>query len=63
MTGGLIVGMLSGGHDRDEVLQLYPYLTSEDIDAALSYAAWRADEFEESTVRIMSETIPVSEFW
>ena len=46
VTVGLIVGMLAGNHDRIEVLKLYPYLTSEDIDAALEYAAWRADEQE-----------------
>lgn len=38
VTVGLIVGMLAGGHKREEVLKLYPYLTKEDIDAALSYA-------------------------
>lgn len=42
VTVGLIVGMLAGDHDRQEVLKLYPYLTTEDIDAALSYAAWKA---------------------
>ncbi|MFA7565969.1 MAG: DUF433 domain-containing protein [Alkalispirochaeta sp.] len=46
VTVGLIVGMLAAGHDRSEVLKLYPYLTTDDIDAALSYAAWRADEQE-----------------
>lgn len=46
VTVGLIVGMIASGHDRDEVLKLYPYLATEDIDAALSYAAWRADEQE-----------------
>lgn len=46
VTVGLIVGMLAGHHDRNEVLKLYPYLSSDDIDAALEYAAWRADEQE-----------------
>lgn len=46
VTVGLILGMLAGVHDRDEVLKLYPYLTVEDIDAAFAYAAWRADEHE-----------------
>jgi len=31
---------------KSEVLALYPYLTEEDIDAALEYAAWRASEQE-----------------
>mgnify|MGYP006310902685 FL=1 len=48
VTVGLVVGMLSKGHDRQEILQLYPYLKSEDIDAALEYAAWRAEEQEVS---------------
>jgi uncharacterized protein (DUF433 family) len=40
--------MLATGHDRNELLRLYPYLNAQDIDAALSYAAWRADEQEVS---------------
>ena len=48
VTVGLVVGMLSKGHDRQEILTLYPYLRSEDIDAALEYAAWRAEEQEVS---------------
>jgi len=28
------------------LLALYPYLESDDIDQALSYAAWRAEEVE-----------------
>jgi uncharacterized protein (DUF433 family) len=48
VTVGLVVGMLGKGHERQEILQLYPYLKSEDIDAALEYAAWRAEEQEVS---------------
>lgn len=48
VTVGTIVGMLATGHDRNELLRLYPYLNAQDIDAALSYAAWRADEQEVS---------------
>ena len=48
VTVGTIVGLLSQGHERQEILDLYPYLKPEDIDAALSYAAWRADEHEVS---------------
>ncbi len=46
VTVGVVVGMLAQGHDRAEILRLYPYLESDDIDAALTYAAWRADEQE-----------------
>ena len=44
VTVGLIVGMLGQSHDRAEILRLYPYLESDDIHAALTYAAWRADK-------------------
>ena len=50
VTVGLIVGMLAQGHDRSEILDLYPYIASEDIDAALAYAAWRSDEQEVAVV-------------
>jgi uncharacterized protein (DUF433 family) len=35
-TAGMIVGMVASGHDRDEILSLYPYLEPEDIRQALS---------------------------
>jgi uncharacterized protein (DUF433 family) len=34
------------GHSKEEILKLYPYLENEDIDEALSYAAWRAEEID-----------------
>jgi uncharacterized protein (DUF433 family) len=46
VTVGMIVGMIASGHAQEEVLSLYPYLESEDIAQALSYAAWRAEEVE-----------------
>ncbi len=46
VTVGMIVGMIASGHDRKEILELYPYLEPEDITQALSYAAWRAEEVE-----------------
>jgi uncharacterized protein (DUF433 family) len=46
VTVGMIVGMVAVGHSREEILQLYPYLEREDIDEALSYAAWRAEEID-----------------
>lgn len=46
VTVGMIVGMLASGHSRESLLQLYPYLESQDIDAALQYAAWRVEEIE-----------------
>ncbi len=46
VTVGTIVGLLASGHSIEEVLQAYPYLEKEDVQAALSYAAWRAEEVE-----------------
>jgi uncharacterized protein (DUF433 family) len=46
VTVGMIVGLVAAGHAWDEILRLYPYLEREDISAALTYASWRADEYE-----------------
>jgi uncharacterized protein (DUF433 family) len=46
ITVGTIVGLMSAGHSREEILKLYPYLEPEDISEALAYAAWRSNEFE-----------------
>jgi uncharacterized protein (DUF433 family) len=43
VTVGTIVGLLAAGHSADEILKAYPYLEADDIQAALSYAAWRAE--------------------
>ena len=48
VTVGMIVGMIAAGHSREEILKLYPYLEPQDIDEALSYAAWRSEEVEVS---------------
>jgi len=48
VTVGTIVGLVAAGHSNDEILKAYPYLDSEDIRQALSYAAWRAEELEVS---------------
>ena len=44
VTVGTVVGLLAAGRSREEILGAYPYLESEDIDAALAYAAWRVEE-------------------
>ena len=46
VTVGMIVGLMASGHEKEEILKLYPYLELADIDEALSYAAWRAEEVE-----------------
>ena len=46
VTVGTVVGLIAAGRTRDEILHEHPYLGSEDIAEALSYAAWRAEEVE-----------------
>jgi uncharacterized protein (DUF433 family) len=46
ITVGTIVGLLATGRSVEEVLAAYPYLERDDVLAALSYAAWRAQEFD-----------------
>jgi uncharacterized protein (DUF433 family) len=46
VTVGTIVGQLGSGTSRERLLELYPYITSEAVDACLQYAAWRAEEVE-----------------
>ena len=46
VTVGAIVGLLATGRTDEEILAAYPYIEAADIRAALSYAAWRAEERE-----------------
>ena len=46
VTVGTVVGLLASGRTVDEILNAYPYLEKDDVHAALSYAAWRAEEVE-----------------
>ena len=46
VTVGTVVGLIASGREVDEVLGAYPYLEREDVQAALSYAAWRSEEVE-----------------
>lgn len=46
VTVATVVGLLAAGHSKSEILESYPYLEKEDIRAALSYAAWRAQEVD-----------------
>lgn len=50
VTVGTILGLLASNVSRERILQAYPYLEPEDIDAVLAYAAWRLEEREESLV-------------
>jgi uncharacterized protein (DUF433 family) len=44
ITVSLILNLIANGMSRKEILDTYPYLEPEDIQAALSYAAWLADD-------------------
>ena len=46
VTVGTIVGLVAAGHTKKTILEMYPYLEAEDIDQALSYAAWRVEEID-----------------
>jgi uncharacterized protein (DUF433 family) len=46
VTVGTIVGLIAAGHTKKAILELYPYLEAADIDQALAYAAWRAEEMD-----------------
>jgi uncharacterized protein (DUF433 family) len=46
VTVGALVGLVAAGKSTQDILDAYPYVTSEDISQALSYAAWRSEEVE-----------------
>ena len=46
VTVGCVVGQLRAGTSRERLLEMYPYMTPEQIDACLPFAAWRASEEE-----------------
>ena len=46
VTVGMIVGLIASDHTKKDILKLYPYLEQEDIDEALTYAAWRVEEID-----------------
>jgi uncharacterized protein (DUF433 family) len=47
VTVGTLLGLMATGVSRERILDAYPYLEPEDLDAALAYAAWRLEEREE----------------
>ena len=44
LTVGKIVSLIELGHERSEILKLYPWLEPEDIKQALKYAAMHQGE-------------------
>jgi uncharacterized protein (DUF433 family) len=45
-----LLGLLASGETKESIIQSYPYIEPEDIDEALRYAAYLA---EEETVEIL----------
>jgi uncharacterized protein (DUF433 family) len=39
-----LLGLLAAGETKESILESYPYLEAEDIQAALDYASFLADE-------------------
>ena len=39
-----LLGLMAAGETREQILKAYPYLESGDIDEALRYAAFLADD-------------------
>ena len=46
VTVGTVVGLVAEGYTPEEITEAYPYLETEDMQAALRYAAWRSEETE-----------------
>lgn len=46
VTVGMVLGQIGAGHSIEDLLADYPYLEREDIQQALLYGAWRAEERE-----------------
>jgi uncharacterized protein (DUF433 family) len=39
-----LLGLMAAGETREQILRAYPFLESEDLDAALRYAAFLAED-------------------
>ena len=44
VTVSLILNLVANGMSVNEILSAYPYLEAEDIQQALQYGAWLAEE-------------------
>ncbi len=44
VTVSLVVNMVANGMSVDEIIEAYPHLEPDDIQQALQYAAWLAEE-------------------
>ncbi|MCG3120999.1 MAG: hypothetical protein ALAOOOJD_03927 [bacterium] len=44
VTVSLVVNLVANGMSTEEIIDAYPYLEPEDINQALKYVAWLAEE-------------------
>jgi uncharacterized protein (DUF433 family) len=44
VTVSLVVNLVANGMTTEEIIDAYPYLEPEDINQALQYVAWLAEE-------------------
>jgi len=44
ITVSLILNLVANGMSAEEIIEAYPYLELEDVQQALRYAAWLAEE-------------------
>ncbi len=44
VTVSLVVNLVANGMTAEDILREYPYLETDDIQQALRYAAWLAEE-------------------
>jgi uncharacterized protein (DUF433 family) len=44
VTVSLVVNLVANGMTTEEIIDAYPYLEPEDVNQALQYVAWLAEE-------------------
>jgi len=44
VTVSLLVNLVANGMGTEEIIEAYPYLEPEDVQQALQYAAWLAED-------------------
>ena len=49
ITAGAVVGLVAAGYSTEKILEMYPYLETEDIRQALEYANNNCSGKNEST--------------
>lgn len=44
ITVSIVLNLMANGMNKEQIIDLYPYLENEDIDQCLNYAAYLAEE-------------------